>query len=145
MDYSQYQIQSGTWSELESQAKLIRRAVFIEEQNIPESEEWDAQDPISLHFIVYEQDQVIATARLLENHSIGRVAVLKKYRGLGIGQLLMQHIIQVAKDQNRPLLKLSSQVHATKFYENLGFQLQGTEYLDCGIPHVDMTMNFKKD
>lgn len=138
---SQFKIQSGHWSELEQQAKLIRHAVFIQEQNIPQNEEWDAQDAVSLHFVVYDQDQPIATARLLENNSIGRVAVLKSYRGLGIGNVLMKHIIQVAQDQDRPMLNLSSQVHATKFYEGLGFQQKGEEYLDCGIPHVSMTMN----
>lgn len=67
--------------------------------------------------------------------------MLKSYRGKGIGQLLMQQIIQIAKDQKRSQLKLSAQVYATKFYENLGFQLSGEEYLDCGIPHIDMSMN----
>ncbi len=136
-----YKIQSGTWEELASHAKLIRTEVFIQEQNIAENEEWDAQDAISLHFVVYDQNQPIATARLLENNSIGRVAVLKSYRGKGIGQLLMQQIIQVAKNQKRLMLKLSAQVYAKQFYENLGFQLSGEEYLDCGIPHIDMYMN----
>lgn len=142
---NQYQIQSGSWTELEHHAKLIRMEVFIQEQNIAEHDEWDAQDAVSLHFIVYDQNQPIATARLLENNSIGRVAVLKPYRGKGIGQLLMQQIIQIAKDQKRSQLKLSAQVYATKFYENLGFQLSGEEYLDCGIPHIDMSMNILKN
>jgi len=96
---SQFVIQSGPWSQLQHDAKLIRSMVFIEEQNISEADEWDEQDAISLHFVVYAQDQAIATARLLENNSIGRVAVLQQYRGEGIGKLLMQHIIQVAKQQ----------------------------------------------
>ncbi len=140
MNESKYQIQSGSWTELASHAKFVRTAVFIQEQNIPEHEEWDEQDASSLHFIVYDQNQPIATARLLKNNSIGRVAVLEPYRGKGIGQILMQQIIQVAKDQKCSQLKLSAQVYATKFYENLGFQSQSEEYLDCEIPHIDMTM-----
>lgn len=136
-------VYSGSWTELEQHAKLIRTEVFIQEQNISENDEWDVQDGISLHFIVYDQNQPIATARLLENNSIGRVAVLKPYRGKGVGQLLMQQIIQIAKDQNRLMLKLSAQVYAKQFYENLGFKLSGEEYLDCGIPHVDMYMNIQ--
>lgn len=139
---TQYQIRSGHWDELQFDAKLIRETVFIQEQNIPENEEWDEQDAISLHFVIYdisaESRISIATARLLQNNSIGRVAVLKAYRGLGIGRLLMQNIIDHAKTEQREFLKLSSQVHAISFYESLGFHIEGTEYLDCGIPHIDM-------
>ncbi|MBP2546860.1 GNAT family N-acetyltransferase [Acinetobacter guillouiae] len=142
---SQFVIQSGPWSQLQHDAKLIRSMVFIEEQNISEADEWDEQDAISLHFVVYAQDQPIATARLLENNSIGRVAVLQQYRGEGIGKLLMQQIIQVAKQQNRAFLQLSAQVYVTRFYENLGFQVQGEEYLDCEIPHIDMGLSLKND
>ena len=142
---SQFVIQSGLWSQLQHDAKLIRSMVFIEEQHISEADEWDEQDSISLHFVVYAQDQAIATARLLENNSIGRVAVLQQYRGEGIGKLLMQHIIQVAKQQNRAFLQLSAQVYAIRFYENLGFQVQGEEYLDCEIPHIDMGLSLKNE
>jgi len=142
---SQFVIQSGPWSQLQHDAKLIRSMVFIEEQHISEADEWDEQDAISLHFVVYAQDQPIATARLLENNSIGRVAVLQQYRGEGIGKLLMQQIIQVAKQQNRAFLQLSAQVYAIRFYENLGFQVQGEEYLDCEIPHIDMGLSLKND
>lgn len=139
---SEYIIKSGSWAELKSDAAQIRREVFIREQSIPEQDEWDDQDAVSLHFIVYdlnhEQSQPIATARLLENNSIGRVAVLKVYRGRGLGQLIMQHIIAHAQTEKRPSLKLSSQVHAIPFYETLGFIIKGEEYLDCGIPHIDM-------
>lgn len=137
-----FEIQSGSWNELEHEAKLIRKTVFIQEQNIPEDEEWDTQDAISLHFVVYDKNKntAIATARLLDNNSIGRVAVLKEYRGTGIGRLLMLDVIQHAKSENREFLKLSSQVHAIQFYEGLGFNTHGTEYLDCNIPHIDMIL-----
>lgn len=136
-----FQIQSGNWHELQHDAQLIRRSVFVQEQNISENDEWDDQDAISLHFVVYDQNQAIATARLLENHSIGRVSVLKQYRGKSIGQLLMQHIIQVASEQKREYLKLSAQFYVIGFYENLGFEVKGEEYLDCGIPHIDMWLS----
>ena len=137
---SAFEIRKGAWDDLASDAKLIRTEVFIQEQNIAENEEWDVEDEKSLHFVMYDQNQAIATARLLENNSIGRVAVLKNYRGQGIGQQLMQHIIAVATIEHRNFLKLSAQVHAIGFYENLGFQVQGESYLDCGIPHVDMLL-----
>ncbi|MCT8090373.1 GNAT family N-acetyltransferase [Acinetobacter kookii] len=135
---TELKIRSGSWDELQNDAKLIREQVFIQEQHIPVEEEWDAQDAVALHFVVYDQAQPIATARLLQNHSLGRVAVLKAYRGQGIGKLLMLEMIQQAKHEQRKFLKLSSQVHAMQFYAGLGFMVQGEQYLDCGIPHIDM-------
>ncbi len=135
-----FKIGSGTWQELAIDAKTIRESVFIQEQHIAPEDEWDEFDPVSLHFVVYEHDRAIATARLLANHSVGRVAVLKTHRGLKIGQQLMQAVIDYAKREQRPFLKLSSQVHAIGFYQALGFKQQGEAYLDCGIPHIDMYM-----
>lgn len=137
-----YEIQSDDWARLAADAKPIREQVFIQEQHISPEDEWDAQDAIALHFVVYLAGQAVATARLLENHSIGRVAVLKSQRGLGLGRVLMQHIIQLARQQYRPEVKLSAQVHAIPFYQSLGFYVEGESYLDCGIPHVDMRLQF---
>ena len=139
---SQFTIRTGSWDELQNDAKLIREQVFIQEQQIAVADEWDAEDAVSVHFVVYDQDQPIATARLLKNNSVGRVAVLKSHRGVGIGKLLMQQIIQQAKHQQREFLKLSSQVHAIQFYAGLGFNVEGEQYLDCGIPHIDMRLLF---
>ena len=135
-----YRVQSGHWDKLEQDAKFIRKQVFIIEQNIPEEEEWDDQDMISDHFVVYDQDQPIATARLLQNNSVGRVAVLKTYRGQGIGRMIMLEIIRQAHQQDRKFLQLSSQVHAILFYEKLGFSIQGDAYDECGIPHIKMQL-----
>ena len=136
-----FRVQSGHWDKLEQDAKFIRKQVFIIEQNIPEEEEWDDQDMISQHFVIYDQDQPIATARLLQNHSVGRVAVVKAYRGQGLGQMIMLEIISYAQKQGLSVLTLSSQVHAISFYEKLGFTVQGNPYDECGISHIEMTMN----
>ncbi|EEY92841.1 GNAT family N-acetyltransferase [Acinetobacter junii] len=135
-----FRVQSGHWDKLEQDAKFIRKQVFIIEQNIPEEEEWDDQDMISDHFVVYDQNQPIATARLLQNNSVGRVAVLKAYRGQGIGRMIMLEIIRQAHQQDRKFLHLSSQVHAISFYEKLGFSIQGDAYDECGIPHIKMQL-----
>lgn len=135
-----YKIIAGGWGLLEKNAKLIREQVFIQEQGIAPEDEWDDLDAMALHFIVYDREQPIATARLLPQHSVGRVAVLIPYRKQGIGKILMEHIIEYARQQNLPYLKLSAQTYVTAFYEALGFVVQGEEYLDCGIPHINMTL-----
>jgi predicted GNAT family N-acyltransferase len=136
-----YRIKQGHWDQLQQDAKLIRTQVFICEQGITEADEWDDQDLISQHFVIYDQDQPIATARLLENNRVGRVAVLKAYRGQSLGQMIMLEIISYAQKQRRSVLTLSSQVHAISFYEKLGFIVQGNSYDECGIPHIEMTMS----
>ena len=139
-----YHLKQGRWDQLQQDAKLIRTQVFIVEQHIPEAEEWDDYDAISQHFVIYDQDHPIATARLLQNHSVGRVAVVKAYRGQGIGRMIMLEIIAYAQQQARPDLRLSSQTHAVSFYQQLGFIVQGDEYDECGIPHIEMTMSIDR-
>ncbi|WP_166170889.1 GNAT family N-acetyltransferase [Acinetobacter sp. SA01] len=138
-----FTIRTGSWNKLQQDAKLIREQVFILEQQIAVEDEWDDQDAISQHFVIYDQVQPVATARLLQNNSVGRVAVLKSHRGLGIGKLLMLQIIEQAKYEQRKFLKLSSQVHAIQFYVSLGFKVEGEEYLDCGIAHIDMYLKLQ--
>lgn len=134
-------IEQGRWEKLSFDARLIRELVFIQEQQIAAEDEWDDQDAIALHFVIYDGDQPIGTARLLPNLSVGRVAVLASYRNKGIGKLLMDAIIASVQREQRPFIHLSAQVHAQSFYEKLGFQVQGSVYDECGIPHVKMTLS----
>lgn len=135
-----YKVIAGSWTQFEEDAKYIREQVFIQEQGIEPEDEWDDFDSIAMHSIVYDKEQPIATARLLPQHSVGRVAVLMPYRKQGIGKILMQHIIEYARQHKLPYLKLSAQTYVTAFYEALGFKVQGEVYQDCGIPHIDMTL-----
>lgn len=136
------EIVAGTWIELQQDAKGIREQVFIKEQNIAPSDEWDALDAVSTHFVLYQDQQAVATARLLADNSIGRVAVLKAARGQNLGLALMQYVLCYAKQHGRLSVQLSSQVHAMAFYQRLGFMAEGAEYLDCNIPHIRMCLVF---
>ncbi|QNX60073.1 GNAT family N-acetyltransferase [Acinetobacter seifertii] len=135
-----YKVIADDWEQLEKDAKYIREQVFIQEQGIAPEDEWDDFDAIAVHFMVYDKEHPIATARLLPQHSVGRVAVLMPYRKQGIGKILMQYIIDYACNQKLPYLKLSAQTYVTAFYEALGFNVQGEVYQDCGIPHIDMIL-----
>lgn len=136
------QISSGNWETLGSAASEIRRKVFIDEQNVPQEEEWDGLDPACQHFLAMLDGQPVGTARLLPDAHIGRVAVLANARGTGIGVLLMQAAIEAARHAGHLQVVLSAQVHALAFYERLGFVAHGDEFLDAGIPHREMTLSF---
>lgn len=91
-----------------------------------------------MHFLALEGDFPIGTARLLPDGQIGRVSVLKDWRGLKVGDALMQAVIGEAEKRGLKQLMLSAQVQATAFYERLGFSIVSEEFLEAGIPHVDM-------
>lgn len=120
----------------------LRRRVFIEEQNVSEAEELDGLDGEAIHLLAFEDGQAVGSARLLlsgETGKIGRVCVLAEMRGKGVGQALMRAALSELRGiQGLRLAKLGAQSHAIGFYEALGFEAYGSEYLDAGIPHRDM-------
>lgn len=120
----------------------LRRAVFIDEQGIPEAEEWDDLDDSAIHLLAFQDGEAVGTARVLiagTTGKIGRVCVLPDARGTGLGAALIRAAMDVLR--GRPGITramLGAQVQAIGFYETLGFRTQGSVYDDAGIPHQDM-------
>ena len=116
----------------------IRYEVFIDEQNVPEELEIDGLDGEAKHVLTFVDEVPIGTGRILSDGHIGRVAVLKKYRGQGSGKLIMKELIKWAQDINLEKVWLSSQLHAHSFYLDLGFVCVGEIYKEAGIDHIKM-------
>ena len=116
----------------------IRYEVFIGEQNVPEELEIDGLDGKAKHALAFVDGVPICTGRILNDGHIGRVAVLKNYRGLGIGKLVMKELIKCAQDMSLEKVWLSSQWHAHSFYLDLGFVCVGEIYKEAGIDHIKM-------
>lgn len=132
-------IRLGTWSELRALAAPIRFAVFVEEQRVPAALEIDAQDPLSLHALAFvAQGGPVATGRLLPDGHIGRMAVLRRARGTGVGTAVLRALMDAARARGHGDVVLSAQTHAVPFYARLGFVTEGEVYDDAGIPHIDM-------
>lgn len=123
---------------------LIRRAVFIDEQGYTEQAEFDAADEACPHLVLLDGDTPVATGRVLlqpdGNAKLGRIAVLKAYRGQHLGETVVRELLQYAKQHGAVYAKISAQCHAIPFYEKFGFQVQGEMYPDGPIPHRDMEM-----
>lgn len=121
----------------------IRRAVFIEEQSVPEALELDEHDGEAIHLLAWDGDRAVGTARLLlapPVGKIGRVAVLADRRGTGVGLALMNAALAVlARQPGITTARLGAQTHALGFYERLDFVAEGPEYDDAGIAHRDMS------
>ena len=116
----------------------IRYEVFVDEQNVPVELEIDGLDGKAKHVLTFVDDVPIGTGRILSDGHIGRVAVLKNYRGLGIGKSIMKELIKCAQDMSLEKVWLSSQWHAHSFYLDLGFVCVGEVYKEAGIEHIKM-------
>ncbi len=116
----------------------IRYEVFVDEQNVPEELEIDGLDGKAKHVLTFVDDVPIGTGRILSDGHIGRVAVLKNYRGFGIGKSIMKELIKCAQDMSLEKVWLSSQWHAHSFYLDLGFVCVDEIYKEAGIDHIKM-------
>lgn len=128
------------WAAARARAAPIRFTVFVEEQKVPEDAEIDAWDPQCVHALAFDEGgRALGTARLLPDGHIGRMAVLKEARQHGVGSALLTALMAEARRRGHRRAALSAQTHAIAFYRRHGYVVVSDEYMDCGIPHVDMT------
>lgn len=140
---SHFTIHQATWQQDNAAVSRIRRTVFIEEQRVPEALEWDGLDEEAVHLLAEdEHGEAIATARMLPDGHIGRVAVLKPWRGRGVGKAMMAFLLGLARKQGHRSVFLDAQVDAIDFYRQLGFHAEGEIFMDAGIPHRHMCLEF---
>jgi predicted GNAT family N-acyltransferase len=121
----------------------IRHSVFVQEQNVPSSLEKDADDAHAFHILACLDGEPVGTARMVtrgESGKIGRVAVLSKARGKGVGKMLMKALEKHALSGGLRELCLDAQVQVVPFYENLGYTVCSGEFLDAGILHKKMIL-----
>lgn len=115
--------------------KIIRNTVFSGEQNVDPNLDFDGQDKDSVHALVFVGNKAVATGRILSDGHIGRVAVLKEYRGKQYGSLILAELERVAIENNYERIYLGSQLHAVNFYAKLGYTTYGEQYEEAGIQH----------
>ncbi|WDF83815.1 GNAT family N-acetyltransferase [Lacticaseibacillus pabuli] len=140
-------VSSDLNSQVHQDSVAIRQAVFVQEQHVPADLEVDAEEGRAIYFTGYNDDGVpVATLRLLpEDYGfhVQRVAVAKAGRGLGLGREMITAAIQYGKEHGAQSLQLGAQVHATGFYERLGFKYTAKpQFLDAGIPHREMIYTY---
>ena len=130
------------WSTHREKLRAIRQRVFIEEQSVPLELEWDGLDDEATHFLALnEMGLALGTARLLTSTGqIGRMAVLKEQRGRDIGQQLLKAAIDHAVAVGLERVFLHAQMHAEGFYRKSGFRPVGSEFMEAGIPHIEMEL-----
>ena len=123
-------------------ALAIRRSVFIEEQNVPEEIELDADDGHAFHALAILDGVAIGCGRMLDHGDsevkIGRMAVLREFRGTGVGAHILRFLIDRARARGLRRAILHAQLTAEGFYLKEGFNPIGGVFDEAGIAHRKM-------
>ena len=122
----------------------LRTDVFVVEQACA-YDEVDGKDKQCLHVFAKKMNRVIAYARIVPPHvsypelSIGRVVVAADYRNEGLGHVLLQYTLdKIVEEFGEQPIQIGAQCYLKDFYEAFGFKAVSEDYLEDGIPHVDM-------
>ena len=116
--------------------------VFVREQGVPAEIELDEHDKRAIHFLAFVSGKAVGTARVVLRRGrakIGRMAVLKSYRGMGVGSKLLKRAVETAKRKRAGRIYLHAQESAVGFYETAGFHAVGPIFDEAAIPHRKMT------
>ncbi len=138
MNYKKY-------NELNDDIIKIRTSVFVDEQGF--KDEFDEIDKTCYHIVLYDNQNPVATCRYFkdgENFHIGRVAIIKEYRGQHLGRKIMQTAEKEIKALNAKQIELSAQVRVKEFYKKLGYTEVGKVYLDEFCEHIRMVKILEK-
>ncbi len=125
-----------------SDALAIRETVFVDEQGFSQALERDEKDDIAQHLILSEDGQPVGCARMFAERPgvirVGRICILKPYRGQGYGDLIMRLLIDRALYLEAEEVRLGAQERVRGFYEKYGFIKIGDVYDEEGVPHIPM-------
>jgi|SRR4051812_48211628 predicted GNAT family N-acyltransferase len=131
-------IRPARWHTDRELLSAIREQVFVKEQSVPIELEQDEFDAKAWHVIALVDGVPIGTGRLLPDGHIGRMAVLREWRGMGAGGAMLRTLMRIALGQGMQRVVLNAQLHALPFYLHQGFQPVGEDFLEAGIAHRRM-------
>ncbi|TCP19508.1 putative GNAT family N-acyltransferase [Scopulibacillus darangshiensis] len=125
-------------------ALSVRYNVFVNEQNISPEEEIDQYEKDAVHFVAYDEDMPIGAGRIrvIDNKvKAERICVLASHRGKKVGQAIMAKIEDFARNNDKTSVVLNAQMRAVPFYKRIAYKVTSDEFMDAGIPHVQMVKN----
>ena len=129
------------------QVWMIRKEVFVKEQNVPIELEMDEADGVALHVIAYLDDEVAGTGRIFEDYIdsdraiLGRVAVLPRMRRRGVASAIIRELLEYACEKLYRKVVLHSQLKVVDIYKEFGFKITGDPFEEAGIMHVEMELD----
>lgn len=139
-----YRIEPADFRADNDDLRVVREAVFVDEQNISPELEWDGLDPQCLHVIARDaQHRPIGVGRLTPDRKIGRMAVLLPWRNHGVGKDLLAALIGQARNLDWAEVGVNAQLSVLGFYEKYGFIKTGETFIEAGIPHQSMRLKLE--
>ena len=122
-------------------AKKIRDEVFVKEQHF--QNEYDDIDNYAIHLVFYNNEIPIATCRFFQGENkdeyiVGRIAVLKEHRGNHYGEIILNTVEKLIKNDGGSIISLSAQIRVQAFYEKFGYKAVGEKYFDEYYEHINM-------
>jgi predicted GNAT family N-acyltransferase len=141
-----FMISQVCWHDGEPLLRAVREAVFMREQGVPAKLEWDGLDEGSRHVLALNaKGDAIGCGRISPPRGratarIGRLAVLKEWRGKQVGTALLEDLIEYARSKHYRQITVNAEVQAMPFYQRFGFEGEGEEFLDAGLAHIKMRL-----
>lgn len=129
------------------QVLMIRAIVFMEEQGISQADEMDGHDLAAVHVLGVMDNEPVACGRIRyqgDRAFLQRLAVRRAWRGRGVGSELLDFMLEECRKSGFRRFELHSQTRATGFYRGHGFMPCGEEFMEAGIPHVNMRLEDDK-
>jgi predicted GNAT family N-acyltransferase len=140
-----FSIRILAWPDARPEAVRVREAVFVVEQGVRAEIELDEWDPRCDHALAFAPGaRAVGTGRLLPDGHIGRMAVLREWRGQGVGGRLLVALVEHAAERGMKRLVLNAQTHAVPFYARYGFVAFGEEFIEADIPHIVMARDLSR-
>ena len=141
-----FTVRLAAWGEDEKAIHRIREVVFVQEQSVDPELEWDGLDDACLQALAEDENRDgIGTGRLHPSGKIGRMAVMRSWRGQGVGAAIMECLIEAARQANLDEVYLHAQTHVVGFYARFGFAPEGEEFEEADIPHRLMRRRLAND
>lgn len=136
-----------SWHDGEPLLRAIRESVFMREQHVPAELEWDGLDDSCRHALALSmKGDAIGCGRIIPPPNkttpahIGRLAVVPEWRGKRVGTAVLEALLDYARAMKYPQVIVHAQTQAMAFYRRFGFEPEGDEFMDAGIPHVLMRL-----
>ena len=122
--------------------RAIREEVFIREQGVSPSLEWDGLDEASQHALALSANgEAVGCGRITRDGKVGRIAVLPAWRGQRIGSAILEALLDYAHAQDYQLLELNAQIKAVQLYRRFEFSEVGEVFMDANMPHIKMQLH----
>ena len=139
-----FRAQNVDWGQAKHKLCHLREKVFVYEWRIPRECEFDRYDSESFHVLVInDQDEEVATGRLTPDGELGRIAVVPKYRGPEVYQILFSALLNLAQQAGLEDVTVQCELEGVEYYQQQGFRPVGAVYMDAGIPRQRMSCTVK--